>query len=252
MMSFLFIFIIFTKIILFMTKRELYEGAISIQKKCGQGLSGIVGKTSSAIQDLLDELVEEGSLKLINQSYSYLPDDSWYFPLTGYCVFEDEDKRALSFVRMFLGNTEEIFINLPYTTFVQDPDFMKAYSDWLTKNKEQLDIMISLDEEYKGEDVLFTNEEIEDIKSRGWFTDNKSVKECLQESRNRVGELEEMISLNERIVTLYKQKGNSEKEIKECEKSIEDTKKQIKFRKRLHNYLDGLDQKKPIQEQFTL
>ena len=61
-----------------------------------------------------------------------------------------------------------------------------------------------------------------------------------------------MISLNGRIITLYKQKGNSEKEIEECEKSIEDTKKQIKFRKRLHNYLDSLDQKKPIQEQFTL
>ncbi len=122
----------------------------------------------------------------------------------------------------------------------------------LTKNKEQLDVMINLDEEYKGEDVLFTNEEIEDVKSRGWFTDNKSVKECLQDSRNRVKEFEEMIELNERIIKLYKQKGNSEKEIEECDKSIEDTKNQIKFRKRLHNYLDSLDQKKPIQEQFTL
>mgnify|MGYP001223039305 FL=1 len=80
----------------------------------------------------------------------------------------------------------------------------------LTKNKEQLDVMINLDEEYKGEDVLFTNEEIEDVKSRGWFTDNKSVKECLQDSRNRVKEFEEMIELNERIIKLYKQKGNSE------------------------------------------
>ena len=146
----------------------------------------------------------------------------------------------------------DIFINFPYTTFVQDPELMKAYSDWLIKNKEQLDIMINLDDEYKGEDVLFTNEEIVDIKSKEWFTDNKSVKECLQESRDRVGDLEETISLNERIITLYKQKGNSEKEIEECDKSIEDTKKQIKFRKRLHNYLDGLDQKKPIQEQFVL
>ena len=66
----------------------------------------------------------------------------------------------------------------------------------LTKNKEQLDVMINLDEEYKGEDVLFTNEEIEDIKSR----------ECINKKE-----------------TL-----------------------------RLHNYLDGLDQNKPIQEQFVL
>jgi len=237
-----------------MTKRELYESAISIQKKCGQGLSGIVGQMNSDIQNLLDELVEEGSLKLIHQSNNYLPDDYWYFPTKGYCVFDpnEEEKRSLSFVRMFLGKTEEIFINLPYTDFIQNPDFKKAYSDWLTKNKEQLDIMINLDEIYPGEDVLFSNEEIEDIKSRGWFTDNKSVKECLQESRNRVKELEEMITLNERIVSLYKQKGDSEKEIEECETSIEDTKKQIKFRKRLHNYLDGLDQKKTIQEQFML
>ncbi len=236
-----------------MTKRELYESAISIQKKHGQGLSGIVGKASYEVQCLLDELVEEGSLKVIVQHNNYLPDDIWYFPTTGYCVFEDfSDKRTLAFVRMFLGNTEEIFLNFPYTKFVQDPDFMKVYSDWLTKNKEQLDIMINLDEEYKGEDVLFTNEEIEDIKSREWFTDNKSVKDCLQESRNRVKELEEMIELNERIIKLYKQKGNSEKEIEECDESIEDTKKQIKFRKRLHNYLDGLDQNKPIQEQFVL
>jgi hypothetical protein len=231
-----------------MTKRELYENAISIQKKCGQGLSGIVGEMNSEIQYLLDELVEEGHLRVIHINYSYLPRDTWYFPTKGYCVFDpnEEEKRALSFVRMFLGKT----VNLPYTDFIQNPDFMKAYSDWLIKNKEELDIMLNLDETYPGEDVLFSNEEIEDIKSRGWFTDNKSVKECLQESRNRVKELEEMITLNERIVTLYKQKGNSEKEIEECETSIEDTKKQIKFRKRLHNYLDGLDQKKPIQEQF--
>ncbi len=251
MMSFSFFLLSLLKLI-FMTKREIYEGAISIQKKSGQGLSGIVGQASFEVQELLDELVEEGSLKLVRNRNNYLPDDIWYFPTTGYCVFEDfSDKRTLGFVRMFLGDTE-IFLNFPYTTFIQDPDYMKAYSDWLIKNKEQLDIMINLDEEYKGEDVLFTDKEIEDIKSREWFTDNKSVKDCLQESRNRVKELEEMISLNGRIITLYKQKGNSEKEIEECEKSIEDTKKQIKFRKRLHNYLDSLDQKKPIQEQFTL
>jgi hypothetical protein len=51
---------------------------------------------------------------------------------------------------------------------------------------------------------------------------------------------------------VFDKKGDSEKEIEECETSIEDTKKQIKFRKRLHNYLDGLDQKKTIQEQFML
>lgn len=237
-----------------MTKRELYENAVSIQKKSGQGLSGIVGRMNSDIQDLLDELVEEGHLRVIHQSYSYLPDDSWYFPTKGYCVFDpnEEEKRALSFVRMFLGKTEEIFVNLPYTDFIQNPDFMKAYSDWLTKNKEQLDIMINLDETYPGEDVLFSNEEIEDIKSKEWFEQNKSVKECLSESKSKLKDFEEMITLNERIVSLYKQKGNSEKEIVECETSIEDTKKQIKFRKRLHNYLDGLDQNKPIQEQFML
>ncbi len=235
-----------------MTKRELYESIITIQKKSGQGLSGIVGMTSKEIQYLLDELVEEGSIKVINQVYNYLPDDCWYFPNTGYCVFEDLDKRALGFVRMFLGNTEEIFLNLPYSTFIQDPDYMKAYSDWLIKNKEQLDIMINLDEEYKGEDILFSDEEIEYIKLREWFIDNKTVKECLKESRNRLYELEEIINLNIRIINLYKQKGDSEKDIMETEQSNEDKNKQIKFRKRLHNYFDTLDQDKPIQEEFML
>lgn len=254
MMSFLFYFYYLYKNYIFMTKRELYEGVISIQKKCGQGLSGIVGKMDRNVQELLDELVEEGHLRVIHQSYSYLPDDTWYFPIKGYCVFDpnEEEKRALSYVRMFLGKTEEIFVNLPYTEFIQNPDFMKGYSDWLTKNKEQLDIMLNLDETYPGEDVLFSDEEIEHIKTREWFIENKSVKECLDSSRDKMSDFDEMITINERIVSLYKQKGNSEKEIEDTEKSIEDTKKQIKLRKRLHNYLETLDMKKPIQEQFMV
>ena len=75
-----------------MTKRELYENAIGIQKRTGQGLSGIVGQMNSDIQDLLDELVEEGNLKLIHQSNNYLPDDYWYFPTKGYCVFDPNEE----------------------------------------------------------------------------------------------------------------------------------------------------------------
>ena len=234
-----------------MTKRKLYENIIDIQKKSGQGLSGIVGKMDRGVQDLLDELMEEGVIKMTTKHFSHFPDDNCYFPILGYCVFEDSDERALGFVRMFLGDTE-IFLNFPYTDFIQNVDFMKAYSDWLTKNKEQLDVMINLDDEYKGNDVLFVDEEIEYIKSRDWFEENKSVKDCLYESRNRLSEFDEMITINERIVTLYRQKGDSEKEIEECEKSIEDTKNQIKLRKRIHNYLDSLDQNKSIQEEFKL
>jgi hypothetical protein len=129
---------------------------------------------------------------------------------------------------------------------------MKAYSDWLTKNKEQLDIMLNLDETYPGEDVLFSNEEIEDIKSKEWFEQNKSVKECLDLSRDKMSDFDEMITINEKLIRLYKQKGDSEKEIEESEKSIEDTKVKIKLRKRLHNYLETLDMNKPIQEQFMV
>ncbi|MEN6291922.1 MAG: hypothetical protein ABFD07_07910 [Methanobacterium sp.] len=234
-----------------MTKRELYESAISIQKKLGQGLSGIVGKANSRIQDLLDELVEEGSLKLITQRNNYLPDDDWYFPVVGYCVFEDSDFRALSFVRMFLGQTE-LFLNFSYTEFIQSVEFMTAYTDWLTKNKEQLDIMINLDEEYKGEDVLFSEEEVEEIKSKDWFKNNDTVSKCLSASEKSLSGCDERISLSEQLIGLYTRKGDSEKEIEETKTDIENTLKEKKFRKRLHNYFYTLDLEKPIQEQFVV
>ncbi len=46
-----------------MTKAEVYSGLIDIQKKAGQGLSGIVtvmGEYAHLFRRYLDELIEEG------------------------------------------------------------------------------------------------------------------------------------------------------------------------------------------------
>lgn len=231
-----------------MRKSEIYANTIGIHKRGGQGLSGIVGKMNKEIQEILDELVEEGHLKVNVDSYEHLPNDNWYSPVKGYTVWDDPDKRALSFVRMFLGLTEEIFLNLPYTDFIQNPVFMSSYSEWLIKNKEQLDIMLNLDEEYKGEDILFNEEEIEYIKSREWYTNNETITKCLELSKGTVSDFNKKIEVTKELISLYKRSGGYETEILAAIDDNDKSEKGIKLRKRLHNYLETFEKNKLIQE----
>lgn len=228
-----------------MTKRELYENIVDIQKKHGQGLSGLVGKMDSNIQYFLDELVSEGYIVESICNFKTLPNDNWYLPVQGYNVWKDDEPRALSFVRMFLGKTDEIFLNLPYTNFIQNVDFMKAYAIWLEKNNESLTIMLNLDSNYPGSDSLFSSEEIEFIKGKDWYKENNTISECIKLNNKAINISEEILELSNKMKRLM------DKPDKENDERIENESKDIKFRKRLISRLSTLDKNKKIQEELA-
>lgn len=231
------------------SKRELYENIIEMQKKHGQGLAGYVGKMDSNIQYLLDELVEEGHITESICYFKTLPDDNWYMPATGYNVWKDDDPRALSFVRMFLGITEEIFLNLPYTDFIQNVEFMTSYATWLEKNHDTLTIMINLDTNYPGNDTLFNEKEVEFIKGKDWYKENKTISECITLNDEYIDTSQKILKLSEDMRRLV-DKGH--KDYEKNEKRIDSEVKDIKFRKRLASHLSQLDKNKTIQQELNL
>src|ERR1035437_7876038 len=100
-----------------MTKQEFYKEVISVQKKTGQGLSGIVkvmGTDSGKFTQYLDEFIEEGLIKACDTGGSLRHPESniFYMPSKGYNVWEDDGTddeyqrhkgRYLTFVRLYLG-----------------------------------------------------------------------------------------------------------------------------------------------------
>lgn len=252
-----------------MKKAELYKSIIDIQKKCGQGLSGIVkamGAKSREISESMDELIEEGLIKACRTggSIGHPESNIFYMPVTGYNVWEDEGTdgeyqrhkgRYLHYVRFYLGALQEEegsndiqrALNPTHAALVKNSEFIKGYSEWLERNKEELEIMDNLSNVYIPKDITFTKKEIEYIQSKDWYKNNANIEECLKLSNERVGELKEMISINNKLLGLYEKTRHAE-EIKKSKADIEDAENQIKFRKILHSYMSTKDVTSPIQE----
>lgn len=125
-----------------MTKKEIYNTAVDMYKKTGQGLPGFIKMKIGRKE--LDELVDEGKLKVITQRYSYLPDDEWYC-LTGVYCAEAEmvsgNPKALNFIRIYLNGDigdkriEKFFEKNPKEREKYD----KEYQVWLEKNRDILE-----------------------------------------------------------------------------------------------------------------
>jgi hypothetical protein len=181
------------------TKSEVYKNLINIQKESGQGLSGIVkvADNSNLYSKYIDELIQEGLVKACHTggSLGHYESNVFYMPTSGYNVWEDDGTdeyysrhkgRYLHFVRLYLGlvNMESRGPLEPgLLTYLQDPDTMKDYSEWLSRNSEQLKVMTNLSNVYPGEDSGYlSSSDIEWIKSKDWFKKNKTISECLNDS----------------------------------------------------------------------
>lgn len=130
-----------------MEKHELYNAIVSLQKETGQGLTGIVKLKDSRIGPILDDLVKEGRLIKNDIGGSFGPPElnEFYTPSKGYNVWADKDAggNALNFVRMYVGALENESSSSEGINDFVNPT---VYTEWLTKNKEELDIMMSLEE----------------------------------------------------------------------------------------------------------
>jgi len=255
-----------------MTKSELYETIIDGQRRHGQGLSGIVralGENAETIGEYLDELIEEGLIKRCETggSLGHPESNRFYMPTTGYNVWEDEGTdgkysrhkgRYLNFVRFYLGALEEEegandlqkAINPTHSALVKDPEFLKSYTAWLERNKEELEIMENLDPTYIPANVTFSTEELEFIQGKTWYKENKTIKECLEDSIKRMDKDAEIISINNKLIDLYKRHtGNKHAaDLKKAERDIVLTKQETNLRKKFHSLLHGHDENLHIQE----
>ena len=247
------------------TKSEVYKNLINIQKESGQGLSGIVkvGDASNLYSKYIDELIQEGLVKACHTggSLGHYESNVFYMPTSGYNVWEDEGTdeyysrhkgRYLQFVRLYLGlvNMESRGPLEPgLLTYLQDPDTMKDYSEWLSRNSEQLKIMINLSNVYSGEDSEYlSSSDIEWIKGKDWFKKNKTISECLNDSKDRLAKDKEIYKISKELISLYKTNlAKYGTEFKNEELNIIELQKDIDFRNHINTWLRSQEQNQKIQ-----
>lgn len=259
------------------TKAEVYAGLIKIQKSSGQGLSGIVtvlGGDAYLFRKYLDELIEEGLVECHDGggSLGHPESNRWYMPTKGYNLWKDgiengsrhSDISFLTHVRLYLGAVEHDdepeykdedtrnkgrWLNPSAQVLIQNPDFMKSYSEWLERNSEELEIMKNLDDFYDTPTIELSEDDINWIKSRGWYEKNKSISNCLKSSIKGSEQDLERLSLTKQLVDLYKKSGDKYKDdLKNALKEIEDHDNNTLRRKRINRWLENLDSDKLIQE----
>ena len=247
------------------TKSEVYKNLINIQKESGQGLSGIVkvGDASNLYSKYIDELIQEGLVKACHTggSIGHYESNVFYMPTSGYNVWEDDGTdeyysrhkgRYLQFVRLYLGlvNMESRGPLEPgLLTYLQDPDTMKDYSEWLSRNSEQLKIMINLSNVYSGEDSEYlSSSDIEWIKGKDWFKKNKTISECLNDSKDRLAKDKEIYKISKELISLYKTNlAKYGTEFKNEELNIIELQKDIDFRNHINTWLQSQEQNQKIQ-----
>lgn len=258
-----------------MTKAEFYKSGIELHKKCGQGISGIVKLGSDPnIATYIDELIKEGLLKACDTggSMGHPESNIFYMPTKGYNVWEDEGTdgqynrhkgRYLQFVRFYLGalvdeheegaSDTKRFLNPSMMDVIRNSEAMTAYAEWLKRNEKALEEMLSLDDFYAEKEISFTDEEINKVKTRGWFEKNLTVNECLKASTEAIDTNAERISLNKQLINLYKSdKTKYSTELKKSEEDIAEDIKDTEFRKaKLNRWLSTQDKKAKIQDVFN-
>lgn len=199
------------------SKSDVYEILIDIQKATGQGLSGIVKIKSFDYSKYLDELINDGLVEGCHTggSLGHYESNVFYVPTKGYNVWKDNDPRALTFVRIFLDiipkETKSI-IEPGLITYLQDPEYMVAYSEWLGKNINSLKEMLELDNVLPTDvnnqivddktGLLLTD--IEWVKERTWYKENLTITNCLKISNERMDKDLDIIDINKKLLGLYK------------------------------------------------
>lgn len=229
-----------------MNKSELYSKIIEIYKETGQGTSGII-LSNGEVNELINELVEDGLVKIITIPYNHLPDDKWICLTKGYCVEEDmksRDTSSLSFMRLYVG--QPMIIELGSVKFaskdaIKDPEFMSKYSEWLNKNKSKLKEIDSIKDEVIDSKIILSEPEREYLKSRGWFQKNLSIKASLIKMKEGDKVIEETIDLNNQIIALLK-KTTRTNDLKLHEVELEKINNEVKMRKKISSLMRSKDE----------
>ena len=267
-----------------MTKSELYAALIDVQKKTGQGTSGIIrvmGERSEQVNQYLEELIEEGLIKCCDTggSLGHPESNKFYMPTKGYNVWEDDGVdgqyqrhkgRYLHFVRFYLGTYDKEDKPMPseksdnytqralfdHTMFdlLRNPETMKEYSAWLTRNHKELEIMMNLNEVYSPKDAKFefTTEEEKWLKNKEWFKENKNITVAIKKAKEGAETYLRRIEINTELITLYKRSGSAEytEKLKEAKDDLAADEKDPFIRKKVLTWMGTLNGTKKIQDAF--
>ena len=132
---------------------------------------------------IVDELIEDGLVKIVTHQYSYLPNDETICLTKGYCVEDDvhESMLAINCIRFYLSFDPVVELGKVATVTliecIQNFEFMEKYVEWFKKNKEKLDEIKNI--QYLEESEL-NDEAIEFLKDKVWYEKNKTVSQCLK------------------------------------------------------------------------
>lgn len=236
-----------------MTKTEFYNQLASLTKKTGQGLELNFARMIPGFnQEMLDELIEDGLVHMFSHPGGYLPGEDWIC-LTGIYNVESVNKRdsiqAYAFMRYYLGIIKEG--DQLYPLAKETPENIIAnsidvYKEFLMKNLEGLEAIkrIKTDNQFE---TTMNDQTVDFLKSRDWYKDNKSIKDCIKVCEDANHSDEEDISINNQIINLciqgeklYPNKyiGDKEKNIAE----IEERNIRLKNRKRLLNIMNDCEE----------
>jgi hypothetical protein len=208
-----------------MDKGQIYKTVINSLRNYGTGI--IFPFRGSNYGAMAESLVKDGYLRIvevildpnqgIKQEFLYLPE--------GYCVHEDENFQAVNFLKRYLDIEQHN--EAPFNFFLGDnkkifekwlSDTEEEYNQWVLENSSKLELYDNLP---KGEDLEEIIEEINTfeekfmdyLKSRDWYVNNKTAKECREIVENYieilsqiVGKYEELSKINEDYKSGYKEK----------------------------------------------
>ncbi len=221
---------------------------VSFYLKTGQGIPDFIRTKIGS--DPIDDLVNDGLIKIVRRRFNHLPDDVTLC-LTGvYCVEDDihTNLKPLDYIRLYMGVDPVIEIadfKVTRNDFIRDPECMKGYHEWLTENREMLANIWKL-KPMEGEDIGINDESIAYLKAREWYEKNDKVSVCLDKLLKANDSYNKRIPLIEELIVLLKS-SNRINEMQEYSAELEDTKAKIKMRGRIEKWLRNQDQKATIQ-----
>ena len=143
-------------------KEEFYKNFIGMQKLSGQGTPGIIKiQGGPVIEEYLNEFIEEGLVIMMDTggSLGHPESNRFYIPSKGYNVWaEDNSMTSLECVRYYLAKLEDPnkpyegdpFLGISDENFQEGGNLYEFYTEWLQRNQESLDEMLSLSDVYPG------------------------------------------------------------------------------------------------------
>lgn len=128
---------------------------------------------------------------------------------------------------------------------IQNKEFITNYSEWLVKNWDKLQEGKNL-QPLEEEVFKLSDEDLEFVKSKKWFTDNLSIKDTFKSIDKGEETSNEELELRSKLIKLYTP-GVNDKEIKEQQLAIDKANKDLLLCKRTRKFLLQFDKSEKIQ-----